>query len=175
MMPDRVFNPHYTPHVNQSRDRFPGDWKAQYNSVIENGGRISVVEIIDGVKVDGQELLPPELLTDFSISSMGCSISLAICLAVHRGAEKISLRGVRLRDEEYSYQIDFINNALKHCALRGVQVDNPYAEQWSAREVRKVDWKNVVDADCGSLKHLIRYFMPDVTIKKGTLPCQTTI
>ena len=165
MMPDRVFNSHYAPHINEARGRFPGDWKAWYNNVIENGGKISVVEEIAGVTPSGQELLPEELLTEFNISSMGCSISLMICMAIHHGASKISLHGVRLRDEEYSYQLDFINNALKHCLLRGVVVDNPHAEQWAARDIEPINWNDVVDADVGSLPHLVRYFKPDLNCK----------
>jgi len=161
-VPDRVFNIHYAPHVNESRGRFPGNWRRWYNNVIDNGGKISVVEEIKGIKPRGQQTLPMELSDKFSISSMGCSISLSICMAIHQGFQKISLHGVRLRDDEYAHQIDFINNALKHCILNGVQVENPYAEQWAAREVSKIDWNNVVDVDCGSLKHLVRYFKPDL-------------
>ena len=177
MMPDRVFNIHYAPHVNESRGRFPGNWKKWYDNVIDNGGKVSVVQKIEGINPDGQHLLPMELLDKFSISSMGCSISLALCLAIHEGFQKITIHGVRLRDAEYSHQIDFINNALKHCTLNGVQVDNPYAEQWKAREVSKIDWNNVVDVDCGSLKHLVRYFKPDLTItlQEEQLSCQTTL
>lgn len=162
MVPDRVVNPHYFPHISADSDRFPGDWKAWYNNVIENDGKISVVELIEGVDPSGQELLPENLASEFNMSSLGCSISLMICLAIHHGFNKITLRGVRLRDEEYSHQIDFIRNALRHCILRGVQVINPFADEWSARNVPKIDWNNVVDMDVGSVPHLVRYFKPEL-------------
>ena len=162
MMPDRVFNIHYAPHINESPGRFPGDWKSWYNRVIDNGGKISVVEIIGGVNPEGQELLPTELLDSFGINSMGCSLSTSICLALYLGFKNISIRGARLRDPEYAHQLSFLENALRHCSLRGIHVDNPYADQWKLRQVDMIDWKNVLDVDCGSLKHLVRYFKPEL-------------
>jgi len=158
MTPHRVFNVHFFPHVNEDEHRFPGDWKEWYNKVIARGGKISVVQTIEGVEEAGQELLPMEMEQTFRLSSMGCGISTAICLATHLGFEKITLHGVYLRDEEYAYQIQFIENALKNAVLKGVQIVNPRSREWEGRDVASVDWRDAVDADVGSLKHLVRYF-----------------
>jgi len=161
MMPDRVLNVHYFPHINESEHRFTGDWKAQYNRVVREGGKISVVEVIKGVCEDGQELLPMELRDKFAMSSIGCGVSTAINLAIHLGFKKISLHSIRLRDAEYAHQIQFIQNALKNAEIHDVEVDNPYHDDWSSRISIQIDWVKNLNSPVGSLPHLVKYFIGD--------------
>lgn len=160
MMPDRLFNPHFAPHINEGDDsRFPGDWRAKYNELIASGGKISVVELIEGVNPEGQELIPLELWNKFPRSAIGCSISLAICLAAYQGFQRIELRGVRLRDTEYEDQLNFVQSAIMHAQRAGVtEIINPYEQAWAAQTpIKSIDWTIARDVNRGSLKHLLAY------------------
>ena len=184
MTPHRLFNIHFAPHVTEGDPaRFPCelvphfeevlgedgpwvkktveriDWKDWYNHAIDSGCKVSVVEQIQGVSPDGQELVPLSLWDTFPRSAIVCSVSLGICLAASMGFERIELRGVRLRDVEYTDQLNGVLNAIRHARSVGVkEIINPYEEVWGqVAPPEPIDWQSAKDVNKGSLKNLVAY------------------
>ncbi len=181
MMPNRVVNPHFWPHTNHYCDqamddphRYPGDWKAEYNRVIEQGTEIYGVENIEGVNEAGQNLLPAELFEKFTLDDIVCSISACIGMAALEGFERIYLRGVQLdKRGEYKAQMPGITSTILKSKLMGVkEVLTSSGEPWKTVSAGKgLDWTNAEDVNTTTLKHLVGF---KLGLKLGQLKQEIT-
>jgi len=151
--PDVVFNLHDPAILDDLEHRFPGDWKSFYQNC---GAKIVV---------PGEHLAPWQQIIEHSVSyerliaclndypgGFACSISCAITLAVEMGYKKVIIRGCRLRDDEFKYQVAGILRAIKIANKHGVEVECEYLDEWDSRAV---DWGEV----CGITGH---YFKTEV-------------
>jgi hypothetical protein len=161
VIPSRVFNIHYAPHVNKDPRRFTGDWKAHYNEICDDSGVIMVSERIEGVREDRQRIVPILAMTraGWPLVNMPCSISLMIQFAGFLGKTYINLQGVHLYDGEYRSQIRAIRAAIDLCRKRGIVVNNPCEEEWKAREEETPDWAKGQDVAVGSSPHILAMHM----------------
>ena len=161
VIPSRVFNIHYAPHINKDPRRFTGDWKAHYNEVCDDGGVIMVSECIEGVREDRQRIVPVLEMTraGWPLMNMPCSISLMLQFAGFLGKKYINLQGVHLYDGEYQSQLRAIRAAIALCRERGIIVNNPYEDEWKARETEAPDWAKSQDVAVGSCPHTLALHM----------------
>jgi len=135
MKPHRVFNlqtmEHLKENVLNDDHRYPGDWMEIYKGAAECG---TVFVLLEEWGIQDQQLLPADELLDAYPHARLCGISAMILCAVLEGFQKISLKGVQLRDNEYKYQLTGITQALAIARNAGVEVDNPRETEWAIRE-----------------------------------------
>lgn len=153
LTPDRLYNLHAAPHTHPDTERrFPGNWRAAYSAARMNGTRIVTVWPIDGV--DGQVPLPDvDLVRQFGARAMSCSIATMIYHAIMDGFMKIELRGIRLNEDEYLYQVRGIRAAIAVAREFCREVTCQYEPEWEAKAAT-VDWSRFPRED-------VPYWMKD--------------
>jgi hypothetical protein len=167
MRPDRLFNLHLDSHVCAEDHRFPGDWQAEYNRAINHGTRVVVNKTIKGVNPAGQEKIDP--LVWRRVPAHWRQIAVMTYLAALEGFDRITHKGVRLRDTEYLPHIVGLLEAMEIARNRGVEIVSPHEARWRDR-ADKVDWSNIDDykeywgKSCdGSLDKSIEYVRERIT------------
>jgi len=170
LIPARVFNIHYAPHINEDPERFLGDWKAEYAAVGLAGGKLMVAEKIAGISPEFQVEVPIYMMTKagWPLCNMPCSISLMIQFAGFLGYKRIKLEGIRLHKDEYRDQVAGIRAAIEFCRARGTEVKNPFEEEWKARELSIPEWTKGSDVNMGSTKHLIHLMAEQLRVSGST-------
>ncbi len=142
--PDRVYNI----HPQESMDDVPQyrfvNWKKEYKEAISRG-----VKIITPFQYDNSlntELMPIEKLEEtFPAYMLQCSISIMMGIAILEMCDKIILRGVHLREEEYKYQVDGILRMAEYARERGIEVEMEHEEDWLKNRIVAFDWSKVIE------------------------------
>jgi len=158
--PDRIYNIHRPPFTHpDTKHRFI-DWKRRYNQAVKLGSRVMVTEKIPGII--GQRWVKTDALTNkFPTGFLQCSISTMIGEAILEGFSKIKLLGVRLRDDEFTYQIYGIRGMLNLAKAQGIKVDNLRDSEWQKNNRCVVDW--------GASRAILPYWMRECPVQEATV------
>jgi hypothetical protein len=81
----------------------------------------------------------PEVLSAYPEAFPNCSISAMVLMAGICPYEHIVIRGAKMRDAEYTYQIQSVLAAIR-AVSKIVPVDCPQMEEWETRTIPVVDW-----------------------------------
>lgn len=141
--PDRVYNIHPQESMNDVPQYRFVNWKQEYKEAISRG-----VKIITPSKYDDNlntELMPLEKLEEtFPIYMLQCSISIMMGIAILEMRNKIILRGVHLREDEYRYQVDGILRMAEYARERGIEIEMEHEEAWLKNRIVAVDWSKII-------------------------------
>lgn len=149
--PDRVYNLHPQESMTDVPPYRFVNWKQEYKEAISRN-----VEIITPFQYDtglNTKLLPIRQLEEtFPVTQLQCSIAILMGVAILEGVDKIVLKGVYLRDEEYKYQVEGILQMAEYARCRGIEVEMPYEKKWQKNRALVFDWSSVGNA-------LVSYWM----------------
>jgi len=140
--PDRVYNLHPQESMTDVPPYRFVNWKQEYKEAISRG-----VKIITPFRYDAglnTNLLPIYQLEEtFSVTQLQCSIAILMGVAILKGVDKIILKGVYLREEEYKYQVEGILQMAEYARCRGIEVEMPYEKKWQEKRSLVFDWASV--------------------------------
>lgn len=135
-----IMNLHTEKDIEEAKknDRYPGDWKAIYN---QSGAMIVIPPGVSFRGISTVEFPIEEIQEAFEKPVITCGIAAMIYMAAILGYREILIRGVRLRDEEYRYEIRSILKAISDVSAVA-EIDCPYLDEWEERKAR-VPWEKI--------------------------------
>ena len=146
--PDRIYQCHPPPWVHPDPQRYPGDWRAEYDyAAAHYGSEVWVCHEIPGVR--GQRMIPvDDIEARHEVRALTCQICLMMAHAMHEGRRSVRLLGVTLSEDEYRYQAAGILAMSDALRAAGIAVENPHEQAWIEREASapvSFDWSTVGD------------------------------